>query len=214
MSTGNAAAGTALVLGAGPGIGSSLARLLGREGYAVGLVARDRGRLDALAGELQAEGLTVVWTTADVADPDSLAAGLLRLTEQTGRVDLLHLNPSVFRQQDPLALTAQQLLADLAVGVAPLLTAVQTLRPSLGAGARITVTGSLAADRPWHEAASLGVQRAAVRNLVLSVDATLRPDGIRATSLTVRGTLAATGPFSHDAVAEALLAAARQDEQD
>ena len=38
---------------------------------------------------------------------------------------------------------------------------------------------SLAADRPWHEAASLGVQKAGLRNLVRSVDATLRDDGVR-----------------------------------
>lgn len=72
----------------------------------------------------------------------------------------------------------------------------------------------MAADKPWHEAASLGVQKAGVRNLVQSLDATLAPDGIRAVSVTVRGALAQEGPFSADNVAEAIHAAARQDEAD
>jgi NADP-dependent 3-hydroxy acid dehydrogenase YdfG len=76
----------------------------------------------------------------------------------------------------------------------------------------VTVTGSMAADQPWNKAASLGVQKAGVRNLVHSIDATLKDDGIRAVSVTVRGTLAKVGPFTPDRVAGALLAAMRQDE--
>ena len=46
-------------------------------------------------------------------------------------------------------------------------------------GGRITATGSMAADKPWNEAASLGVQKAGLRNLIRSIDTTLKPDGIR-----------------------------------
>ena len=53
----------------------------------------------------------------------------------------------------------------------------------------MVATGSMAADQPWHEAASLGVQKAGLRNLVRSLDATLRDDGVRAVSVTVNGTL-------------------------
>ena len=63
----------------------------------------------------------------------------------------------------------------------------------MSSGGRVTVTGSMAADQPWHKAASLGIQKAGVRNLVHSLDATLEPDGIRAVSVTVRGTLSKEG---------------------
>ena len=66
------------------------------------------------------------------------------------------------------------------------------------AGARVTATGSMAADRPWNEAASLGVQKAGLRNLVRSIDTTLEPDGIRAVSVTVNGTLGAGTAFDPD----------------
>ena len=102
----------------------------------------------------------------------------------------------------------------MALGVGALLTAVQAVRPFLSSGARVTVTGSMAADEPWNEAASLGVQKAGVRNLVYSLDKTLRPEGIRAVSVTVRGTLSTEGSFTPDRVAEAIHAAAGQDEAD
>ena len=43
---------TIAVFGAGPGMGRSVARRFGREGFQVALVARNQTRLDAFAGEL------------------------------------------------------------------------------------------------------------------------------------------------------------------
>jgi len=81
---------------------------------------------------------------------------------------------------------------------------VQAARPFMSAGGRISVTGSMAADEPWERAASLGVQKAGVRNLVHSIDKTLAGDGIRAVSVTVRGSLAREGAFTPDRVADAI----------
>lgn len=202
----------AIVVGAGPGVSGSFARLLADDGWDVGLVGADQSVLDELTEDLEARGATVGTALADVTDTESATAALTRMAEHTGRVDLLHFNPSAFREKDPLELTVAELLQDVALGVGALLTAVQAVRPFMSSGARVTVTGSMAADQPWHKAASLGVQKAGVRNLVHSIDATLKDDGIRAVSVTVRGTLAREGPFTPDRVAEALAAAMRQDE--
>jgi len=203
-----------VVVGAGPGVSGSVARLLAREGYAVGLVGVDAGVLQELTAELRQSGAVVESAVADVTDAPAATEAIAGLAERLGRVDLLHFNPSAYRGKHALELTADELLADIAVGVGALLTAVQAARPYMGSGARVTVTGSMAADQPSPEAASLGVQKAGVRNLVQSLDATLAPDGIRATTVTVRGALSTTGPFTHERVAEALIAASRQRESD
>ena len=148
----------------------------------------------------------------DVTDVEAATAAVTRMGEHTGRIDLVHFNPSAFREKDPLELSVEELLQDVALGVGALLTTVQAARPFMSAGGRVTVTGSMAADKPWNKAASLGVQKAGVRNLVHSLDTTLEPDGIRAVSVTVRGTLSRDGAFTPDRVAEALLAAMNQDE--
>ena len=69
----------ALVVGAGPGVGSALARRYGAAGYDVGLVRRDARALEELGRSLQEEGITAGWCPADVADPASLTAAIERL---------------------------------------------------------------------------------------------------------------------------------------
>lgn len=200
-----------MVVGAGPGVSGSVARRFAREGYDVGLLGIDESVLGDLGDELRSLGATVEWGVADLTDADAAGAEITRLGERFGRVDVLHFNPSAFREKDPLSLTVPELLEDVALGVGALLTTVQAARPFMSSGGRVTVTGSMAADKPWNKAASLGVQKAGVRNLVHSLDTTLEPDGIRAVSVTVRGTLAREGPFTPDRVAEALWSAAHQD---
>ncbi|KQW53615.1 short-chain dehydrogenase [Nocardioides sp. Root1257] len=203
-----------VVVGAGPGVSGSVARRFAREGYDVGLLGIDEQQLVDLASELEALGAAVGRTVVDVTDVAETTAAIQRFGGFADRIDVLHFNPSAFRERHPLELTVDELLDDVALGVGALLTAVQAARPFMSAGGRVTVTGSMAADKPWHQAASLGVQKAGVRNLVHSLDTTLKDDGIRAVSVTVRGTLARDGAFTPDRVAEAIWAAAHQDEAD
>lgn len=200
-----------VVVGAGPGLGASVARRYGREGYDVVLLSRDAEELEALAAGLRSDGVGVRWTALDVTDDAALHRAVTGAGEQGGRIDVLHFNPSAFRHRDPLALSPDELLEDVRLGVGALLVAVQAARPFMTTGGRVTATGSMAADRPWNEAASLGVQKAGLRNLVRSLDATLEPHGIRAVSVTVNGALAPETPFAPDHVADALFAAAHQD---
>ena len=175
-----------VIIGAGPGVSGSVARRFAREGYDVGLLGVDEEQLGALGGELEASGANGQAAVVDVTDVETTTDVITAMGEVFGRIDVLHFNPSAFREQDPLELSVAGLLEDVALGVGALLTAVQAARPFMSSGARVTVTGSMAADKPWHRAASLGVQKAGVRNLVHSLDATLAPDGIRAVSVTVR----------------------------
>ena len=203
-----------VVVGAGPGVSGSVARRFAREGYDIALLGIDEEQLRTLAAELEELGATVGHAVADVTDVEAAGDAVRRFGEHAGRIDVLHFNPSAFREKDPLELTVPELLEDVTLGVGALLVAVQAARPFMSAGGRVTATGSMAADQPSAGAASLGVQKAGLRNLVQSLDATLAPDGIRAVSVTVRGTLAKEGPFTPDRVAEAILAAARQDDAD
>jgi NAD(P)-dependent dehydrogenase (short-subunit alcohol dehydrogenase family) len=181
-----------VVVGAGPGVSGSVARRFADEGYDVALLGADQQVLDDLVPDLEARGATVGHTVADVTD------------EQAAR--------DAVREKDPMQLTVAELLEDVALGVGALLTVAQAARPYMSSGGRISVTGSMAADQPWERAASLGVQKAGVRNLVHSLDKTLAPDGIRAVSVTVRGSLAREGAFTPDRVAEAIWAAVTTDE--
>ena len=201
-----------MVVGAGPGVSGSVARRFADEGYDVGLLGHDHRVLDELVADLEARGAAVGHAVVDVTDETAARDAVRRMGEHTGRIDVLHFNPSAYREKDPLSLTVAELLEDVALGVGALLTVVQAARPFMSAGGRISVTGSMAADQPWEGAASLGVQKAGVRNLVQSIDRTLAGDGIRAVSVTVRGTLSREGAFTPARVADALWGAVTADE--
>jgi NADP-dependent 3-hydroxy acid dehydrogenase YdfG len=201
-----------VVVGAGPGVSGSVARRFGEDGHDIVLLGLEPEVLNTLAENLRSEGITAAVHAVDITDAEAFTAVLTSVGDSAGRIDVLHFNPSAFRQKSPLELSPEELAQDVALGVGALLTAVQGARPFMSAGGRVTATGSMAADQPWNQAASLGVQKAGMRNLVHSIDATLKSDGIRAVSVTVRGTLGKEGPFTPARVADAIYEAASQDE--
>jgi NADP-dependent 3-hydroxy acid dehydrogenase YdfG len=202
-----------IVVGAGPGIGAAVARRFGRAGFAPALIARSPDKLEALGKQLQSEGFTTGWTAVDVTDGPALTAAITTFGGFSGSIGHVHFNPSAFTAKDALALTADELLGDLRLGVASLLTAVQAAHPFMSAGARVTVTGGATADKPWPQAASLGVQKAALRNLVVSLDAALSPGGIRALSLTVAGTVKEGTAFDPAYIADSVYEASQTDSE-
>jgi NADP-dependent 3-hydroxy acid dehydrogenase YdfG len=193
-----------IIVGAGPGVGAATARRFAAAGYDIGLLARDAKRLEKFAAELGKAGAKVGWAAVDISDPAELTDALRRMTEHTGRVDVLLHNAVAYRPVPATELTAEQLLADLAIGTAGLLTSVQAVLPILMSQHTGTVlaTGSGAADRPMVSAASLGVQKAALRNLIQVLSDELSGQGIHVATVTVNGTIAEGTPFSPDAIAE------------
>ncbi len=203
-----------VIVGAGPGLGSAVAHRFGREGYAVAFISRSERQVEQLGQELQAADITAGWTAVDITDGAAFRSAVDRFGGFSGTIDHLHFNPSLFRERGLLELSVEELLDDVRLGAGSLLDAVQAARPHMRRGGRITATGSMAADQPWHRAATLGVQKAGLRNLVRSIDAALRDDGIRAMSLTVNGTMGTGTPFDPDLVADAIYAASRRADAD
>ncbi|HYN91602.1 MAG TPA: SDR family NAD(P)-dependent oxidoreductase [Thermoleophilaceae bacterium] len=78
-----------LVTGASRGIGEAIARAFAARGCTLGLVARRRGPLEELAGDLPGSGHAAI--EGDVANPDSIA----RAVEQFGDVDVLVANAGI-----------------------------------------------------------------------------------------------------------------------
>ena len=192
-----------LVVGAGPGIAAATARRLGRDGYAVSLVARREPPLAELGAALRADGVPVGWATADAADPADLTAAVQVLLDSAGPADVLLYNVSVGRQAGVPELSPEDLLADLAAGTVGLQTAVRAVLPGmreLGAGT-VLVTGGGSADRPMTSMATLGVQKAAVRALAEVQARALAPEGVHVATVTIRGLVGEDRQITPDRVA-------------
>ena len=85
---------TIAVFGAGPGMGRSVARRFGREGFQVALVARNQARLAAFTEELAADRVEAAGFAADIADRDALPGLVEAITARFGPVDVLEYAPS------------------------------------------------------------------------------------------------------------------------
>src|ERR1700752_2112869 len=72
---------TALITGASSGIGATYADRLARRGHDLVLVARDAGRMEALAARLRGTGVTVDVLPADLTKADDLARVEARLRD-------------------------------------------------------------------------------------------------------------------------------------
>jgi len=86
---------TALISGASQGIGAATARALAVRGARVVLAARNRERLDQLAGEIAAAGGEALALPLDLADPDSIEAAVASLEGEMAAVDILVNNAGV-----------------------------------------------------------------------------------------------------------------------
>lgn len=178
-----------LIIGAGPGISAATARRFGREGYAVGLVARREETLAELGAALRDDGVRTGWANAEAGDPASLTDAVRRLVGELGPAEVVLYNVSVGREVTVAELTPEDLLGDLAAGAVGLQTAVRAVLPGMRerGGGTVLVTGGGSADRPIRSMATLGVQKAALRALAEVQAIALADDGVHVATVTVRG---------------------------
>ncbi|AEJ44212.1 3-ketoacyl-ACP reductase [Alicyclobacillus acidocaldarius] len=81
---------SAIVTGAGKGIGKAIAEHLAKEGVHLGLIARTESDLNRVADAIRsAYGVSVYTQAADIADRVSIESAIGRLKEQLGSVDVL-----------------------------------------------------------------------------------------------------------------------------
>ena len=91
----------ALVTGGGRGIGRSIALALAREGARVGLMARSREELEAVAGEIEGLGGATWMGTADVSRPEEVRMVIGELLDAWDGIDVLVNNAGI---QGPIGL--------------------------------------------------------------------------------------------------------------
>jgi NADP-dependent 3-hydroxy acid dehydrogenase YdfG len=85
----------ALITGASSGIGAATASALAAEGAAVGLAARRRDRLEALAAEVEDEGGRALVLESDVTNEEQAQEAVDRTVAELGRLDILVNNAGV-----------------------------------------------------------------------------------------------------------------------
>jgi NAD(P)-dependent dehydrogenase (short-subunit alcohol dehydrogenase family) len=86
---------TAVITGAGSGLGAAMAELFAGQGARVALLDIDGERAEAKAGELRAQGCEAIAMRIDVADKPSVEAAAQAVREHFGSCDVLCANVGV-----------------------------------------------------------------------------------------------------------------------
>lgn len=84
---------TIVIVGAGPGLGLSIAHRFGREDFRVALLARNTDKLAHLTADLKQRGITAEGFVGDVTDEASIIQAFEEIRQRFGRVDVLEYSP-------------------------------------------------------------------------------------------------------------------------
>ena len=134
------------IIGAGPGLGAAVARRFGREGFSIALISRDQTKLDTMAAELSADGVTASGFAADVRDPGALESALDRAAAELGPITALQYSPLPSRDylKPVLDLTPELALEALQFSAVGLIHAARAVLPAMReakAGSIILING-------------------------------------------------------------------------
>ena len=192
------------VVGVGPGLGLSLCRRFGQEGFKVAMLARDQERLEAFRRTLAGEDIAASSYGADAGDAESLTAALDDVQAKLGSPDVLIYNAVQFHPGAVSSLENRALEQDLQISVVGALVATKKVLPAMierNTGT-LLFTGGGAALTPLPDAASLSIGKAALRTLVLNLAEELQDTDVRASTVTISGTIGKDEHFSTAQIAE------------
>ncbi len=174
---------TALVTGAGRGIGAGIALALDRAGARVALVARTSAQLDEVATQLHNDPVVF---PADLGTPDQpTSVGAAALEAFGGRLDVLVNNAGIGLRKPSDELTAEEIDQLWAVNVRSALLLSAAVLPAMvraGKGSIVNVS-SVAGLRGAPRRAAYAATKAALDGMTRSWAMEYGPQGIRANSV-------------------------------
>jgi NADP-dependent 3-hydroxy acid dehydrogenase YdfG len=184
---------TIAVFGAGPGLGRSIARRFGQEGFQVALVARTATRLNAMVEELSAEGIEAAAFPADLTNREALPATVAAITKRFGHIDVLAYSPSgldwLDHQTDVRTANVDSFEFPLDLLLRAPVTLVQEVLPGMLERNQGTLLFGLAvtASRPYPQLGNVSTAAAAARAYAQNLNVSLADTGIYAGLLQVAG---------------------------
>jgi short-subunit dehydrogenase len=180
---------TAVVIGAGPGLGMSIAHRFGREGFDVALVSRSDARHARYRAELAEAGVEAQTFTADVRDRDRL---LRVLDAIAGPIDVLYYGPGaadLSAMPVPIDQTDSDAVRQAMTWLYPAVDVVGKVLPAMrerGDGG-LLFAGGLSSVVTMPALGALALSSAALRNYALTLNAALAGEGVYAGTLTIGG---------------------------
>lgn len=178
---------TAIITGAGKGIGLEIAKGLAKEGVHLGLISRTASDLESLAASLQESYSVRVYTAvADISLDDEVEEAVTQLKEQLGSIDILINNAGIASFGTLLDMDPDQWRQIVEVNLMGTYNMLRAVLPTMieqNSGDVINVA-STAGERGFATGSAYNASKFAVMGLTESVMHEVRKNNIRVTALT------------------------------
>jgi NAD(P)-dependent dehydrogenase (short-subunit alcohol dehydrogenase family) len=161
---------TAVVTGAGSGIGRAVALALQSTGYSVALAGRRAAELERTAAAANPSGGEMLAVPTDIGKPDSVQALFARIKEAFGRLDVLFNNAGTGAPAIPMEdLVYEQWSAVVGVNLTGAFLcaqeAIKIMKAQQPRGGRIINNGSISAHAPRPNSAPYTATKHAITGL-------------------------------------------------
>lgn len=178
---------TALITGAGKGIGKAVAIALAKEGVNLGLLARSLSDLETLQAFLSSTyGVNVYIATADVSNKIEVDASIETLLRKLGSVDILINNAGIAQFGTLLDMESEQWERIIQTNLMGTYYVTRAVLPSMveqSSGSIINIA-STAGERGFATGSAYVASKFAVIGLTESLMQEVRKSNIRVTALT------------------------------
>lgn len=198
---------TIVIIGAGPGLGLSLAKKFGKNGFRVAVISRNAEKLEKMVSELQKLNIESKFYAADVTDLSALQQALQAAKQDFGRMDVLEFSPyagpEIFRHV--LETTPENVLEQVNSYLLPAIQSVNEVLPDMldqGSGAILFTTG-LSAMVPMAPLGNVGIVMTGARNYAANLHHELKEKGIYVGHLSIGAFIQAGTDGDPDLIAEA-----------
>jgi NAD(P)-dependent dehydrogenase (short-subunit alcohol dehydrogenase family) len=175
---------TALIVGVGPGLSASLARLFARHGLQVAMASRDPDKLQKLAEETA--GITFA---CEATEPEEVAALFEVVIATQGVPDIVVYNASARARGPVTDLIPEEVARAIAVSAyGGFLVVQQAARHMVARGSgAILLTGASASVKGYPNSSAFAMGKFALRGLASSMARELSPKGVHVAHFVIDG---------------------------
>jgi len=175
---------SALVTGAGRGIGRAVALALAREGVAVAGVARTASDLDSLVGEIEAEGGRGMAFAGDLREPGVPEAAVEAVAERFGGLQVLVNNAGVGAHANVADTSDDAWERVIGTNLTSVFRLTRSAIPHLAhRGGHVFMVSSLAGSNPIPGMAAYCASKAALDHFSACLMLEVRQRGIKVTTI-------------------------------
>ena len=174
-----------IVTGASSGIGRALAVRLGAEGYRVGLIARRRAELEAVASSIATAGGVAVSSVADVGDRPALRAAIAEIENRLGPADVMVANAGFGAPTRLDPLNTDDVEQTIRVNIMGVIYSIEAVLPGMIARKRghLLAVSSLGAFKGLPGESAYCASKAAVNAYMEGLRIALRSKGVVVTTV-------------------------------